>query len=412
MTAATEETFGKRTKRRIDKLLSDNVYVFKDKFIGYNAHPDLDDYFFGLAYLDLMNRSGVDDFHHSLTFGRVTFHKYVLTQVYLLSLAMKHERFCEALIRKAPHIRLRDILTVTADKASFRESLTEALNQYGPSFEGFTPVTEDEANVLLKVCSTGRGNLKNLDAMMAPVPPLVEFSETAWVKSSAGARIAPMDFLLNSLRTNFPTEYDRNQQTREQAMRTALRRVLSEKLPGLTFLDPIKIRDGKRILSDIDFVAAEPGTGTVMLFQLKHQDHYGADIRRRTNRSSKLKQESERWLDVVRNWLQQTPPAEIASALHFAKAAPPSEVCIVVLTRHFAHVLAELDVRNDCAYATWMQLMDALARLKHGQAEPISLQHLFRILQDYMTHKVINTTMNETDDTFRVRSLTYRVRQV
>jgi len=262
------------------------------------------------------------------------------------------------------------------------------------------------------VISVGRGNLKNLDVTMAPVPPLVEFSETAWVKSAAGARIAPMEFLLNSLRSHFPTEYDRNQQTREQAMKTALRRVLSEAVPDLTFLDSIKIREAGRILTDIDFIAVERSTGSVLLFQLKHQDRYGADMRRRTNRSAKLKEETSGWLEVVRKWLQNTSAADKASVLRFPKGTVPSELRILVLTRHFAHVLADVDMQDDCAYATWMQLEDALARLRLSHQQPLSLLQVFNTLRDFMTHKVINIVTADTDDTFHVRSLAYRIRQV
>jgi hypothetical protein len=411
MDAMIAAKFSKRVRKRISKLLRKNVFVFRDHFIGYGAHPELDDYFFSLAYLEMMNRRGFDEFHSRLKFGGVSFHKYVLTAVYFLSLAMKHERFCEALLQKTPEIRLRDILMITADKREFNESLLTALNSYGPNFAGFSTVTSEEVEIILKVMSVRRDNLDVLHSTMAPIPFLIEFSDSTWAQSNAGAQIAPMDFLLNSLRVTFPADYDRNQQTREKSMQRALRRVLSEALPEISFLDAVKIRGDGRILTDIDFTAIDEISGNVILFQLKHQDRYGADMRRRSNRLSKLKQEVSDWLETVRRWVRDTPLIDIASTLQLSKGAQPKQVYIVVLTKNFAHILSEIEMSEDAAYATWVQFIDALTRIKLDRTRQASVQYLFETLQQYMSHRVVNILTNDTDDMFKVRSLEYRIRQ-
>lgn len=126
---ALEKRFGKTgTKAHIDALLRENVYVFREHFIGYNAHPDLDDYFFGLAYLELMNQSGYDTYNWRVEFGGITVEKYTLATAFFLSLALKHEGFAAALVEKSPRIRLRDVLTITKDKGELETSLIEALN--------------------------------------------------------------------------------------------------------------------------------------------------------------------------------------------------------------------------------------------------------------------------------------------
>jgi hypothetical protein len=110
------------TITHINQCFLDNVYVFREHFIGYTAHPDLDDYFFGLAYSDLEDRGAFDTFHHHLIFGGLQYQHYILCLAYLLSLSMKHQRFCEALVQKNPQIRLRDILTISSDKREFMET--------------------------------------------------------------------------------------------------------------------------------------------------------------------------------------------------------------------------------------------------------------------------------------------------
>lgn len=328
---------------------------------------------------------------------------------------MKHERFCEALMKKAPDVRLRDILTITSDKLGFVEALSSALDHFGAEFAGYTPTTLEEAETILRVLSVRRDNLPLLASTMAPTPFLFEFSDSAWVQSTAGAQIAPLEFLLNSLKSNFTRDYDRHQQTREHAMKASLRRILTGAIPDVSFVDNVvlraKERSGSRTLTDIDFVAYERKTGIVLLFQLKHQDRYGADIRRRTNRTSKLRQEVSRWLDAVRGWIGHTSPPDIASALRLPKGVLAKDIRLVVLTRHFAHVVSELDLQDDCVYATWMQLEDALARAALAEKRGVSLHTLFDVLTNYMSHRVANSRASEEDDLFRVRTLSFRVRR-
>ena len=201
--------------RRIDALLRKNVYVFREHFIGYNAHPFLDEYFLALAYKELQSQRGYDTFNEHLRFGGITMQKYMLATTYLLSLALKHERFASTLVEKAPGIRLRDVLTITSDKSEFEWNMIQALNMHGPSLEDFTPLTPEEARTILRVLSVRRDNISILSSAMAPMPFLIEYSETAWITSTAAIQIGAIDFLLNSLRHNFAVDYDRNQQTRE-----------------------------------------------------------------------------------------------------------------------------------------------------------------------------------------------------
>jgi len=83
----------------------------------------------------------------------------MLATIYFVSLAMKHQRFAAALINKAEHVRLRDILTITCERTDFRASLFQALDYYGSTFDTYTPLTEQEADTILKVLSVRRDNL-------------------------------------------------------------------------------------------------------------------------------------------------------------------------------------------------------------------------------------------------------------
>ena len=405
---AINETLRKAgTLDHIDVLLRRQVYVFREHFIGYDAHPDLDEFFFALAYRELPFQRGYDTFNERLRFGGVTMQKYMLATAYLLSLALKHERFASTLVEKAPEIRLRDVLTITSEKSVLERSVIDALNMFGPLLEGFTPLTPQEARTILRVLSVRRDNSSILSSTMAPMPFLIEYSETAWITSTAAIQIGAVDFLLNSLKHNFPVDYDRNQQTREGSMQRALRRLLNHFLPGLTLVDNVRIRRDRKTLTDIDFAAIDEDDGTVVFLQLKHQDHYGGDMRRRSNRASRLRREVDHWLAAVRAWIAEEDVANINAALHLRKGVTVQRIYFVVVAKHFAHFLSSADLKEDAAYATWMQLVDALNR-SHSEKRPHTLVGLFDTLQRHMSHKVAQGFELDEVVSYHLPSLSYR----
>lgn len=393
----------------IEALTRDSVYVFEKHYIGYESFPDLDDFFFGLAMAELQHQTGYDTYSTLTEFGGITMLKYILATAFFLGLALRHERSAEALIEKSPEIRLRDILTVTADKPELETSVLEALNLYGPTFSGFTPVTKGEVATILSVLSVRRDNLGVLSTTMAPVPFLVELSETAWITSVAGVQLGAMTFLLESLRYHFQADYDRNQQTRERSMQRNLKGMLADSMPTLKFVDNVKVRLDGRTVTDIDLAVADERDGSVFLFQLKHQDHYGADVKRRSTRSSRLKKEVGHWLESVRNWLMSVDHHQLASALQMKASFRRSQVYLVVVSRHFAHFLSSANLRDDAVYATWMQFYDAWNRHRHEQPSS-GLPELFDILSRYMTHKMARGFEAESIDHYHLRNLSFRIR--
>lgn len=396
---------------RLNQIFLDNAYVYRDHFIGYNAHPDLDDYFFGLAYSDFEDHEAFDTFHHKLTFGGIQYQNYILCLIYMLSVSLKHEKFCEALLQKHNNIRLRDIITVSGGKREFIETIKHAVNYYGPSFDWFTPINADEAEAIYNVLSIRRGNRDLLERGFMSVPYLIEFSDTAIIKSIAGAQLDPSEFLLESLRYNFSTDYDRNQKTREDAMQKAIERLLRQSFPSLRILKNINIRQGNRTVTDIDFVAIEELSRTAILFQLKHQDHYGGDIRKRSNRARRLKEETEKWLRHVNNWLYNTSRSEVYASLQLKKNAQIDYFYIVAISKNFAHFLSPLASNQNFAYANWVQFYDALIRINATQGDLKTLKGLFVMLREYMSHNKIKPQYLDGSDLYNLDTLKYRIIQ-
>ena len=394
----------------LENCFRDNVYVFHKKFIGYAAHPDLDEFFFGQAYSDLLNRGTVEVFHFDLLFGGLKYLHYTVCLAYLLSIAMKHERFCKALIEMHPEIRLRDILTVTAEKEGFVADMMSAMNHYGTCFEGYFPINISQAQQLYTVFSVGRGNLRLLQNSMMNAPCLVEYSEAAVVKTISGTQLDAGEFLLEALRLHYPAEYDTNQQTRERSMQDALERILSGSFPVAKFRKNLRLRLNGHILTDVDFIALDESEGTVLFFQLKYQDHYRGDFRKRSSRGVRLREETEAWFRATKKWLAEAGRMQIQTALRLKKHIRVERVLMIAIGKKFAHFLAPLASNDDFAYSSWTQFYDSVVRVASELSSP-DLVALFAVCRLQMTHAVSTPLQIDEETVFHLDTLNFQIVQ-
>ncbi len=390
----------------VRSLLAKNVFVFADFYIGYEAHPVLDNYFFSLTERNFFGSQAFDTFKHSVTFGGLQYQHYYICLCFIVSLSLKHERFCEALIEKHPEIRLRDILTISCDRNSFIESIHEVVNAFGEGIEDFSPIDSEGAKQLYKVFSIRRDNLPLLDHIEFPL--LVEYSDSSVVRSIAGAQFQPGEFLLESLKYNFPTDYDRNQNNREGSMQNAIERLLNNFSTAITIRRNIVIKNNNQALTDIDFVAIDVDNGHAFLFQLKHQDFYATDMKKRLNRGRKLIEETELWLERIESWLNSSSAFEINSALQLPKTFRLSQVWLVAIAKNFAHFLSPLGIKPNFVYGTWMQFYDAITRIE-ALGQPRTLSNLFLVMRQYMTHKIATCQDYQGSDEYILENCTFKI---
>lgn len=361
----------------VRSLLSQLVYAYRTHFIGYEADPTLDLYFFGHAYHELLLAKGYDTFHFSTTFGGVTFANYKLAATFIVSVGMKHRAFVRALMEKESAIRVEDVLTVSVETAGFLESLREFINQFGKRFEGHVPATENDVGTIFDVLSVNRSNLALLDRPGSPIPPLIQCSEEHVIRPLAGASADEvMLFLLNSLQHHFPKEYDRAQRAREGVMQRAVEAAIRPVLPALEFRGNIKLRQAGKVLTDVDLVIVEPSHDRLILVQLKHQDPYGADFATMLARTGRLNQQVSDWLRKVRSWLTAAGTPELRATFRLPSDSARPDISLLVLTRHYAHSLRQVVVGEDATFSNWNQLITAIARLQERADETTTVDLL------------------------------------
>jgi hypothetical protein len=381
MAELLQSEHGSKVSLEVRRVMDTLVYPFRDHFIGYDADPLLDEYFFGLAYAEVQAMEGFDTFHFATRFGRVTFQAYMLALVFFVSISMRHQEFAEALARKNAGVALEDILTISSETEGLVEALREAVNYFGAAFKSFEEIDLADAREIFEVLSISRTNLDLLDRPGCAVPLLIQCSGQHVIRCLLGAREAPVQFLLDSLRRHFPREYDRNQQTREKAMQVAIERILTSSLGGLEFQRNIKVRSSGRHLTDIDIVVIEPATGMICLCQLKHQDLYGADLHSRHVRTTRLQEQSASWLAAIDAWQAEVGDAGILASLKLPKSFPLSAIRRVVIAKHYAYPLKHVADREDVAYGTWAQFVNSVKLSERGGRSRPVLADLFTILR-------------------------------
>ncbi|WP_439545790.1 hypothetical protein [Sandarakinorhabdus sp.] len=395
----------------IGRLLNDLVYPFATHFIGYDADPTLDEYFFGHALTEIMLAKGYDTFHFSTTFGGVTFSTFKLAAAFIVSIGMKHRAFVRALMQKVPSIRIEDVLTVSVETSRFLEGLRDFLNEYGQQFEGHVPVTDANVRSIFDVLSVSRRNLALLDRPGAPIPPLIQCSDSHVIRPLVGSTSdGVMLFLLTSLQQRFSKEYDRAQRAREGVMQRAVEKAICEALPSLEFRGNIKLRQGRKMLTDLDLVIVEPLSERVVLVQLKHQDPYGADLATMLSRTGRLNQQVAEWLRKVRSWLATSSPSEVRATLRLPSGTARPKVSLLVLARHYAHSLRNVVDQNDATFANWNQLVTATARLQERGTSAQGLDDLLNELKELSVPEQIEYLPEPASD-WGVGNLSFTIEQ-
>jgi hypothetical protein len=401
---------GRNLQTVIDELHHENVFVSREHFIGYGADQLLDRYYFQIAWTDLRNAKGFDSFNELREFGGIIYLKYTLAAAIVISLCLKHEAFCRAMVKKHPEVRMEDILTISADRAEFIDSIREGLDHFGRDFLHYTPTTAEQAEQIFETITVTRRNSDMLDGAFPALPCIIEFAQGGIVKCLAG-RYRQMEFLLNALRRAYPREYDAHQQLREASFQTVVEDLLGSSFPDLEMRRNIKLRKGGRELTDVDLTVIDPQQGHLLLIQLKFQDSAGSDFSVEASRMGRFRDESVRWLDAAAAWLNTTDEQTLRSTFRIPKGTRINRIRKLVIGRHHAWSLRSVRLDDDTVFASWNQLINAVVLMKKQQGDFCTLNGLHKILRTYIVHTPDRYHRDEGSVEFILDSLKFAVVQ-
>ena len=405
-----QQSEGRNLQNVINELHDENVFIYREHFMGYDADPLLDEYYFQVAWNELRNATGFDSFNELREFGGVAYLKYTLAAAFLNSLCLKHEAFCRAMVRKHPEVRMEDILTISADRAGLIESIRDALNVFGRKFLHYTITTEEHAKQIYEVIAITPRNAELLDGAAPPLPCIIEFSQEGIVKNLSG-RYRQMEFLLGSLRRAYPREFDSYQRLREGSFQAAVESLLTSSFPDLEMRRNVRLRRDGKDLTDIDLAVIDRQQGYLLLVQLKFQDSAAIDFRIDSSRMRHFRDESVRWLEIVAEWLDATPEQKLRSNFRIPRGMRINRIRKLVLGRHHAWSLRSTQLDEDTSFATWDQLVNTVMLMEKRQGDFRTLGGLHTMLRTFIVETPDRYHRDQAPVEYVLNSLKFAVMQ-
>lgn len=145
-------------------------------------------------------------------------------------------------------------------------------------------------------------------------PLFVKIGSRFVCRSVKGCLGAPILFLHNELKRQYPKDYFRWINERELTFRNQLYHLFDSerfvKVGRNVELNTNGIR------TDIDAVLFDKKTKTLGLFQLKWQDKYAADLKARKSRISNFYPKAKEWIEKMIKWESAASSKEILSSLN------------------------------------------------------------------------------------------------
>ena len=211
------------------------------------------------------------------------------------------------------------------------------------------------------------------EAYDSALPPLVRWGPAHVALCSAGCIAAPMEFLLEELRSKHEKEWNIANQERESIWRDEIYAILPtdpKRFVVTRERKPIKRAD-KSELTDIDALVFDRSTGVLGLLQLKWQDVFARDMAKRASKSANFVLKAGDWVNRTHTWLRGRSMEKVFEQLSLRKrdAERCTEIKLIVLGRYFAHFSGQHTPDPRAAWGTWGQVQRLLAGTQQGPDE-------------------------------------------
>ena len=374
----TDEIVALNKRRKyINKIMSSLVFVWKKNFIGYDAHPEVDEYYHKIGNLLVKRLIGYDSFPPDVRFGRRRYGQFCSTIQFLIELSRKHVDFCFELWKKHRDIDIYNILVMFIEKKDLCEYLSEALN-----------VELSVADVLLSTLTLSLENVAEYSSIPngAP-PPLIVIAGGMVLKFNIGCQNNPFMFLHRELRRKYPKDWDSAINEREKVFRNELYELF--KCHNLLKVDRnIVLKEKGKFITDIDACLLDPVNGILGVFQLKWQDPFASSMRERASKKKNFIDDCTMWIDAVETWLEKRDYKEIAKlfGFRFNDMEKIKRVCFFVMGRNFAHFSGDTLPDSRAAWGGWAQVVRLFENNDYGSNEIAGLYD--SLIKDSPFHKV------------------------
>ncbi len=355
-TMPSEDLFGKIIQQTSIDDIEDRIrsLVFpwrlteKLTMTGYNADPDIDQHYFALVAEGTHKGIEYAGIHDDTILGSIT-GKDLKTVVFLLtSFYLKHIRFVDVAKKAFPEINIAMSLTIWKPRNELVQSITD-----------ITGMTESTVSTAVDLLTVKSGHETYFRAEVTPYfPMLLKVSDNYLLEPIAsifrnpfhGIRMmheaadkkAAVHLLAHRERWMASELYNLFQGTRYQRME------------GTT-----NLRQGGKIITDIDAAIYDVTTGALGLFQLKWQDFNSNNVAKQRSKAKNYVEQVDAWGRSVQEWLAEFGPESFLRTLRMKGSHGISQVHLFALGRSAARFqsygyTSQIDA---IASASWRQFI-------------------------------------------------------
>lgn len=349
--------FQESKKEYILNLLAKEVQISNKNYIKYDSTPEIDEYYFREGYIHLACSQLYDDFDNSFTFGGITY-KHILDVIQsIIGVALKHIDACMILCERYNTINIYNIL-----------STPMIPDEVYSSYASFLDIDIDEIRRIFDLLIVTENNIEEHTREDKDFSPLfIKIGSRFVCRSIKGCLEAPILFLQNELKKQYPKDYFRWINERELTFRNQLYHLFDSerfvKVGRNVELNTNGIR------TDIDAVLFDKKTKTLGLFQLKWQDKYAADLKARKSRISNFYPKAKEWIEKMIKWEATASSKEILSSLNI-NDSDISTICLFVIGRYNTH-FSNQEVDERAAWGSWYHVIELTYKIKININDPI-----------------------------------------
>lgn len=249
-------------------------------------------------------------------------------------------------------------------------------------------ISETNARHILDLLRLSADKKTYYNLTSAACAPFIKVSSTQCVRSIRGFMDRPFDFMLYSLKSNHPKEWDRNTNYREQFFRSQIYSIFNDS--RFICIDrPVVIKgtDG-RTITDLDAVIIDKQSKQTALFQLKWQDPTNDTVFSLKSKAENYINSTRTWVNQVLHWIATSSNEEIARVLNVKKQYIHKETLFIfVMGRTHGNYSSEneLSSASNVVYGQWYQFLKISTYL--SQHDQLSLVNLFKIMTETVPNK-------------------------
>jgi hypothetical protein len=319
--------------RKLELALERRVDLLDGWRVIYESTREIDDHFLEWGQFYLRRKFSQDMIAPDDVIGGRPFSRYVAVLSVLSGRSQKHIAFSAILRARYPSVHIRNLLTSHSDRESFIESLARYMDADRGEIE----------SILASLILTGDNLEVHTRSGETAWAPIVQASIDTLILPTYGLDINPFLFLLTDLRYRYEKDWFRVANNRERRWIEEIEKLFDEPR-WQTHGRNLRLREGGKDLTDIDFALYDRKANELALFQLKWQHPVGIDNRGRRSAGKNLAEESNRWIDIVFSWLDRHGVGDLLRRLGFDSSISPV-VQLFVLGRYHVH-LSGFDARD------------------------------------------------------------------